>query len=294
VRIGVLSPVKQPGALPMIVKRLGDLGFVEGKNLTVELRSSDGVVERFTPLARELVQANCDLIISYGSHQSARALMQATASIPIVILAINYEPVAAGVVASLRRPGGNVTGIYVPTLLLAAKRLQLLREVLPKAKRILFLGDVFTSNELEATRAAASRLDMEVVAAKFVSQPYDIAAALERGRAAGVDALVLPASPVFYVERARVERLVARTRLPTIVAAPAYIDIGFMSYGVDAPQAFGRAAGIAASILKGANPGEIAVEQAAVYEIVVNLKVARAIDLRIPQSVLLQATRVIE
>jgi len=293
-RIGVLTPIKRVGpALPAILKRLGELGFVDGKNLSVEILSADGVAGRFPELARELVQARCDLIIAYGAEQGAKALMQVTASVPIVFLALDYDPLGAGIVRSLGRPGGNVTGIYVPNLMLAAKRLELLRETLPGAKRIFALVDSYSTEQLKVTLVAAAQLGIEIVTASFTAPPYDFEAAFEKGRAAGVVALVLFTSPVFFEQRARISQMVSIRRLPAIAAFPG-VDSGLMSYGVNGAKAFERVGDIAASILKGTNPGSIAVEQAAVFEFVVNLKVAKSLGVRIPQSVLLRADRVIE
>lgn len=197
VKVGVLAPLKRPGALPAVLNRLGQLGFVEGKNLSVELRSTDGVTERTLPLARELVQAKCDLIIAYGFEQGARALMQASASVPIVILALDYDPLEAGIVRNLGRPGGNVTGMYVPNVMLAAKRLEFLRETLPGAKRVLALVDSHSAGQLKAAQTAAAQLGMEIVTAPFTAPPYDFEAAFEKGRAARAEALLLFISPVF-------------------------------------------------------------------------------------------------
>ena len=293
VKIGILTAVKRPGAFPAILKRLGQLGFVEGKNLSVELRSTDGVEDRALPLARELVQAKCDLIIAYRFEQGARALMQASASVPIVILALDYDPLEAGIVRSLGRPGGNVTGMYVPNAMLAAKRLELLRETLPGAKRVLALVDSYSARQLEVAQTAAAQLGMEIVTAPFTAPPYDFEAAFEKGRAARVEALLLFISPVFFEQRARISQLVGTRRLPAMTTTTG-IDNGLMSYGVNTSRTFERAGDIAASILKGANPGDIAIEQAAIFEFVVNLKVAKELGLKIPQSVLLRADRVIE
>ncbi len=218
--------------------------------------------------------------------------MQATASIPIVILALDYDPLEAGIVRSLGRPGGNVTGMYNPNVMLAAKRLELLRETLPGAKRVLALVDSYSAGQLKVAQTAAAQLGMEIVTAPFAAPPYDFEAAFEKGRAARVEALLLFISPVLFEQRARISQLVGTRRLPAM--APLSIDNFLMSYGVSASRAFERAGDIAASILKGANPGDLAIEQAAVFELVVNLKVAKELGLKITQSVLLRADRVIE
>lgn len=295
VRIGVLTPVQRPRALPAILKRLAELGFAEGKNLTVDLRSTDGVKDRFPSLARELLQAKCDLIIAYGTEHAAWALIQSKANVPIVILALDYDPVREGIVSSLRRPGKNVTGMYLPQSELTAKRLELLREVLPKAKRILVLADPYTTAQLDAVREAAGRLRVELVVQTFAAPPYDFDAAFASGRKAGVEALLLPTSPVFFEQRARIAELAIAGRLPSIGTTTEWTKAGILlNYGLDSGRAFARAGDIAASILKGGNPGEIPVEQANVYEVAVNLKTAKALGITIPRSVLLRAEEIIE
>jgi putative ABC transport system substrate-binding protein len=127
--------------IPAVLKRLGELGYVEGKDLTIEYRSADGVSERYPSLACELIQLKCDLIFAVGAEHPARALLDAKTTIPVAILAHDYEPVAAGIVANLRRPGANITGIYVPEPAMAAKRLELLHEIVPRVKRFLVLAD---------------------------------------------------------------------------------------------------------------------------------------------------------
>jgi len=294
-RIGVLSPVQRPRALPAILKRLAELGFVEGKNLTVELRSTDGVKERFASLARELLGAKCDLIIAYGTEHAAWALIESKANVPIVILALDYDPVREGVVSSLRRPGKNVTGMYVPQPELMAKRLELLLEVLPRATRILVLADPYTTAQLDAARDAAGRLRVELVVLTFAALPYDFDSAFEKGRRAGVEALLLPTSPVFFEHRAKIAELALASRLPSMVTNIEWLRAGFLvSYGLDSGRAFARAGDIAARILKGGHPGEIPVEQSNVYEVALNLKTAKALGITIPRLVLLRAEEIIE
>ena len=294
-RIGVLTPVQRPAALPSVLKRLGDLGFVEGRNLTVVLRSTQGATEKFSPLARELIQAKPDLLIAYGAEPAAQALIQSTAVIPIVFLAIDYDPIEAGIVSSLSRPGKNVTGIYLPTPELVMKRLELLREILPRLSRILVLSDPYTNSQLKALRVAAERMRIEIVEAGFTTPPYDFQPGFENGRKARVEALFLPSSPVFFDQRAAIADLASANRLPSIVATPGWTRSGFLvSYGPDSSKVFVRAGDITASILKGRKPGEIPVEQVNVYDMAINLKVAKTLGLTIPDTVRLRADLVIE
>jgi putative ABC transport system substrate-binding protein len=295
VRIGVLAPRQNSIYLPAVLKRLGELGYVEGKNLIVDFRSADGVAERFPSLARDLIRAKNDLIIALGSEHSARALLAAKADVPVVILATEYDPVKAGFVSSLRRPGGNVTGMVLLQPEIATKRLQVVREIVPKAKRILALADRFSTEQLEAVRQAAERLSVEIVVEIFASLPYDLESAFAKGRAARVGAVVAAASPAILDHRTRIAELALKQRLPSVGGNALYTEAGFLiSYGVNPAKAFIRAGDIAASILKGAKPGDIPVEQPTEFEFVVNLKTAKALGISIPQSILLRANRVIE
>ena len=294
VRVGALGPRQGSLLLPPVLKRLGELGYVEGKNLTVEYRSADGVAERFPSLARELIQAKCDLIFSLGTEQSARALLDEKSDIPVVILAMDFDPVKAGIVASYRRPGGNITGMYVSQSELAAKRLELLRELVPKAKRFLVLADFFSKQQIDSVRQAAEKLRVDIVIETIAGPALDFESAFASGRAAGIEALIVLLSPVFFDQRARIFELAMKYRLPSAGFPPMFAEAGFLiSYGVN-PEAFGRAGEIAWNILNGARPSELAVEQPTQFDLVINLKTAKALGISIPGSIMMRADRVIE
>ena len=295
VRIGILAPRQDSIYLPAVLKRLGELGYVEGQNLIVDFRSADGVAERFPSLARELIRAKSDLIIAHGPEHSARALLNAKVDVPVVILAVTYDPVKAGIIANLRRPGGNVTGMVLLQPAIAAKRLQLLREIVPKVKRFLVLTDRFTAEQLESVRLAAEQMRVEIVAETFASLPYDLESAFAKGRAAGTEAVVLLGSSAFFDQRTKIFELTRKHQLPSIGIQAGYSEVGhLMSYDVNPATAFVRAGDIAASILKGTKPGDIPVEQPTEFEFVVNMKTAKALGISIPQAILLRANRVIE
>lgn len=295
VRIGVLGPRQRPIILPPVLRRLGELGYVEGKNLIVEFRSADGVVERFPSLARELIQAKCDLIFALGTEDSARALLEAKAGVPVVIVAITYDPVETGIVSSLRRPGGTVTGVTLSGPAAAAKRLEILREIVPKAKRLFVLDDPYSKAQLEAVREAAKILRVEIVVETFAALPYDFESAFAKGRAAGIEAVSVLDSPVFLDQREKIAELVIKHRLVSVGAHVFFAEAGLLiSYSADLAKIFARAGDIAASILKGAKPGDIPVEQPREFEFVVNLKTAKALGISIPLSIMLSANRVIE
>jgi putative ABC transport system substrate-binding protein len=295
VRIGVLAPRQRPIFLPPFLKRLGELGYVEGKNLTVEFRSADGVVERFPSLARELIQAKCDLFIALGTEHPARALLEAKAGIPVVIVAITYDPVKAGVVSNLRQPGGIVTGVSLSAPAAAAKRLEILREIVPNAKRLLVLVDSQSEPQLEAVREAAKKLRVEIVVETLAALPYDFESAFAKGRAAGIEAVSVLDSPVFLDQRTKIAELAIKHRLVSVSAHVFFAEAGLLiSYGANLAKIFARAGDIAASILKGAKPGDIPVEQPTDFEFVVNMKTAKALGISILPSILFRADRLIQ
>jgi ABC-type uncharacterized transport system substrate-binding protein len=295
VRIGLLTLRLPSLFFPAILKRLSELGYVEGKTMLVEYRSAQGVAERLPPLARELIQAKCDLIFALGPEGAARAVLEARAGIPVVILAVNYDPVKAGIVSNLARPGGNVTGMFVSAPVLAAKHLQLMREMVPKGKRFLVLADPFTDEQVEALRRAAEQLRVEIVVETFAKPPYDLGSAFAKGRAAKVDGVISATSPVFADRRADIAELAIKHRLPLAGGFTSFAEAGYLfSYGVKPDKAFIRAGDMAASILKGAKPGDIGVEQPTEFELVVNLKTAKALGIKIPQSIAVRADRAIK
>ena len=295
VRIGALSPRRDSIILPPALKRLADLGYVEGKNLELLHRSADGVPARFPQLARELIDAKCDLIFALGAEAAARALVDANTRIPVVLMATDYDPIKSGIVPGLRNPGGTVTGVIAPVLELSAKRLEIMHEILPKANRYLVLSDSFSRDQLDATVAAARAFRVEIVGESFGATPYDLDGAFARGSAARADALIVLVSPVFLDQRGRIFDLAMKHRLPVLSGSSTYGDQGvLMSYSPDFARHWARAGDIAASILGGAKPGDIALEKPTHFELAINLKTAKALGIKIPQSVLLRANRLIE
>lgn len=294
VRIGVLAPVANSRFVPPALKRLKELGYVEGKNLVIDYRSSEGVPERYPALARELIRAKSDLILAIGSERSVRALLEAKAVAPVVIVATTYDPVKAGIISSLRRPGGNITGMFFPIFELAAKHMELMREIVPKAKRYLVLADPFTDSQLEVVRKAAEQLRVEIVVERFEALPYDFDSAFVKGKAAGTDAVIVLDSTAWGPMR-KIAELAAKHRLPSVVNVQHIGEPEFLiGYGANFNTAFVRLGDIMASILKGVKPADIPLEQPTQFELVVNQKTAKALGIKIPASIMLRATRVIE
>jgi len=295
VRLGVLGPRKNSVLLPSAVRRLAELGYTEGKNLVIEYRSAEGVATRFPSLARELITANCDLIFAVGTVEAAKALVNAKAKVPVVFLANDYDPVQAGIISNMRRPGGNITGVFISTVEISAKRVEIMQEFIPKMKRLLVLGDNFTDHQLEAVRHAAKSGHIEIIFERFEARPYKLDAALANGRAAGAEAVFVLTSPVLFDQRKDLGDAIVKHRFPAVAGAPSWGEQAYLfSYGADYVKAFARAGDMAANILRGAKPGDIPVEQATAFECVVNLKVARSLGIKVPPTVLARANRLIQ
>jgi putative ABC transport system substrate-binding protein len=296
VRIGFLGPrsLAESFYSGPIVRRLADLGYREGAGMVLEYRATGGFADRYPKMARELVNLKCDLIFAVGPEVAVRALRDASSSIPVVFLAIDFDPLETRVVKSLGRPEANITGVYVPQGELAAKRLDIMREVLPSARRFLVLSDEFTRDQLATLRKRAEASGMKLIVAEFSKQPYDFAGAFETGRKEKAEALIGLASGVFAANLATLSALLAQNRLPSAGTSGAMADGGFLlSYGPNVPKITGRVAELGVRILKGAKPAEIPVEQADEFVLVVNAKVAKALGVKIPESVMARATRII-
>ena len=295
-RVGYLAPRQRSVFLPGILKRLADRGFVEGKNLSVEYRSADGDISRFPQLARELIDAKCDLIFAVGTEHPAVALRSSATRIPIVLVAVTYDPSKAGIVANLGRPGGSITGVYTPVLDLAAKQLELLHQTLPTARRFLVLADSQNKEQLDVVRRAAARLRVQLIEEVYeVPPPYPLHSTFARAKSAGAQAVVALDSASFFDQRQRLSQLAITHRLPTVVNVHYLDQTGFLlGYGADFATAFARAGDIAAAILGGANPGEIPLEQPGEFVLIANLGAAKELGISIPASVLARANRVLE
>jgi ABC-type uncharacterized transport system substrate-binding protein len=279
-------------------RALHERGYAQGRNLEIDFRVADGRVERLPALARELVALDPDVIVT-GPTPAARAAREATATIPIVAVAMQ-DPVGDRLVASLARPGGNLTGLTFLGPELAPKCLSLLKEAVPGATRIAVLWHPGSIGE-ETAKALFERTEDAVRTLGVQLQPVALrdSGDLERGYAAmtreRANALLLFPSPVLFTARRRVAALAAAHRLPSIGNAREYADLGcLLSYGASIAELYRRGAGYVDRILKGAKPGELPIEQPTQFELVINLKTAKALGLTIPQPLLLRADEVIE
>jgi putative ABC transport system substrate-binding protein len=296
-RLGMLSPgAPTPSGMydarRDLVEVLREVGYVEGQNLAVEQRYANGR-ERLPALAAELVQRRVDVVVAF-SPVAFRAAQEATKTIPIVILFAGSDPVELGLVLSLARPGGNVTGVVLGSML-AGKRLELLKEAVPRATRIAMLaaGESSGRDQVKEAEQAAALLGVRLVVVEAKGRDYQRAFATMRGERA--DALFVGASPILNADRGQIIELAARYRLPAIYQWTEHVeDGGLMAYGANLRRAIRRVATYVDRIFKGANPAELPVEQAPDLTLALNLKTAKALGLTIPQSLLLRADQVIE
>jgi ABC-type uncharacterized transport system substrate-binding protein len=298
-RIGLLSyAASGPASVARwaaLRARLRELGYVEGQNVSFEFRWGDGQVGRLRGLAVELVDAKVDILVTAGS-EAALAAKQVTSSIPIV-MATGGDPVEMGLAASLGRPGGNVTGVISLIAQLTVKRLELLKQLIPRAARVAILRDPHNRSSalsLRAAESAAKSLGI-VVQGVSVQDPGELDAAFVAMKRARTDAIILGENTLFIAQRRRIADLAIMHRLPMMCTAKEYAQAGgLLSYGTDYPDLFRRAAMYVDKILKGAKAADLPVEQPTTFELVINLKTAKAMGLTIPPSVLGRADEIIQ
>jgi putative ABC transport system substrate-binding protein len=275
------------------VQRLHELGWIEGRTVAIQYRWAEGRAERLAEIAAEFVRLKVDVIVTGGN--AAVAAKQASSVVPIVFALVD-DPVGSGLVASLARPGGNVTGLSMQSTDLAGKRLALLREVVPGLRRLAIMANVeypATVQEMGEIQAAAGTLGLDVPTFE-IRRAEDIAPAFEalKGRA---EALYVVGDALVFTHRVRINTLALAARLPTILFLREYVEAGgLMSYGPNFPDLFRRAADYVDKILRGAKPGDIPVEQPTKFDLIMNLTTAKALGLSIPESFLVRADGVIE
>jgi len=275
------------------VAHLRELGWIENRNIAIEYRWSEGRTERYAEIAAEFVRLKVDVIVTVGS--AVPTVVQVTAAIPIVF-AVAIDPVGNGLVASLAKPGGNVTGLSLQAAHLAGKRLELLREVVPQLRRLAIIFNVGNAQpvlEMRETEAAARTLGIEVVPLE-IGRVADFSPAFQALKA-NADALYVAIDQLMVANLMRILTLALGARLPTIFSTRDFVrGGGFMSYGPSYTERFGRAADYVDKILRGAKPGDIPVEQPTKFELVVNLITAQALGLEVPPTLLARADEVIE
>lgn len=289
--LGAATPVAWMEWVAALVQRLHELNWIEGHTVTIEYRWAEGRSERYTEIANEFVRLKVDVIVTVGS--AVLPAMHATSTIPIVF-AIAVDPVGSGMVASLARPGGNVTGLSVQSVDLAGKRLELLRELLPDLHRIAVIANASYSAsvlEIGEVQKAARNLGIDVLQ---IRRAEDIAPAFE-SRKSRAQALYVCGDSLVNANHARINTLALGARLPTMHPFRDFLAAGgFMSYGAHSADLFRRAGDFVDKILKGAKPADLPVEQPTKFELVINLTTAKALGLTVPQTLLARADEVIE
>ena len=275
------------------VVRMRELGWIEGSTIAIEYRWSEGRTERVVEVATEFVRRKVDIIVSYGS--AIPSLMQATSTIPIVF-AIGIDPVGAGLVASLGRPGGNVTGVSSQQTDLAGKRLDLLREIVPDLRHLVIMANVANPQaalEMGEVQAAARRLGLEITPL-VIRQAEDIATGFAALKSKA-GALYVVQDSLIVANRTQIITFALSKGLPMIITARDFVQAGaLISYGPSYPALFRRAAEYVDRILRGTKPGDIPVEQPTKFDLVINLTTAKALGLTVPPSLLARADEVIE
>ena len=297
VKVGMLVPRSMAESIyaSNVVRHLSQLGYRQDAGMVLEYRSADGFADRYPKLARELIEANCDLIFAIGDVNPARVLRDVRTAVPVIFIAVDYDPLAKGIVPSLRQPAGNITGVYVPAIELAAKRIEILQEVVPGAKRFLMLADTFSKDQISAAQNAAQRAGVALTTVAFSTLPYDFNGAFDTGRKADVRGVVTLASPVFAANRVVLSRLALQHQLPSIGSAMQHVNAGFLvSFGADDAKVAQQAANMGSKVLKGAKPSDIPVEQANEFLLAINITTARELGIKIPETVRARATRIVQ
>jgi ABC-type uncharacterized transport system substrate-binding protein len=295
VRVGVATI--QTRTAPMwrsFDQRLHELGYAEGRNLAVEFIDLTGTSDQVEAM-KELVRRGVNVIIASGTENALTSAVAASSSVPIVMIAIDYDPLAKGYVASLARPGRNVTGIYFQQVELGMKRLQIIKDTIPGIQAAIVFWDAASADQWKVMQDAGTRLGLELVGIELREQPYDYERALGQVAADRRGALVVMTSAVFFFDRKRLANFVLQHRLPAMFALREWVESGgLMSYGPSITELYRRAADYVDRIARGAKPAELPVEQPTKFELVINLKTAKTLGLDVPLHLQQLADEVIE
>jgi putative tryptophan/tyrosine transport system substrate-binding protein len=278
--------------IPSVRKGLSDLGYIDGRNIKIEHRTAQGRLDQLPRLAGELVQLGARVIV-VGTGPAAHAAKQASSTVPIVVALYDYDPVASGLIDSFSRPGGTVTGIFSRQSELVGKRVELLKEALPNVSRVAVFWDANSRRQLEELEPAARVLGLQLEPIELHA-PYDFTGAFKAAKKMHAGAVMVLFSPAFIQQRTRVAKLALENKLPTIYQDSFEVVAGgLISYGSSASELLQRTAYYIDRLLKGEKAGDLPVEQASNFKLVVNLKTAKALGLNIPESILLRADEVI-
>ena len=297
-RLGVLSTsaaVFKDEHWIAFFRRLGELGLVEGRNLTIERRYPDNRLDQLPAAAAELAKRKCDVFFGGAAEATLAALTEASRETPIVIVAVDFDPVATGDVASLGRTGGRITGVTAMQSTMPAKRLEILKEMLPGMRKVVVFTNGQTSEQLSVTQGTSRRLGLELEVVDFKDPPFDYPAGFAAATRAKADALFVLGSGLWVPARRALVEFALKARMPSVFHHSGWTEAGgLMSYGFSFPAIWRRGAEMVAAILRGAKPAQMPMEQPTAFELAINMKTAKTLGLRIPQSVLLRADRVFE
>jgi ABC-type uncharacterized transport system substrate-binding protein len=288
IRLGFLGPTRNnPPAIAQYQAfhtQLGEFGFREGPNLIIEYQGVDDPRGPFV-VAAELMRSHPDLIVAIGPEASLQAVVGASGFIPVVMIAVNFDPVARGYVSSLARPGGNITGLVFQQLELAQKQVELLTQAFPERTRLVMLFDGQSADQFAAAEQAAKALNLQVQALRLENPPYNVDAAFRDAASGKAQMVLVLSSPFFLPHQARNIESANTLRLPSMFIVKHWAEAGgLMAYGADFLLMYRRAADYVARILKGAKPSELSIEQASKFELVINLKTAKALGLDMAPS----------
>jgi len=294
-RIGIISVNPRTSPIWMaFLQRLRELGHVEGQNLTAEFVLG-GAPDTYYEGMKELVRRNADLLIATGNEIALKSALAATNSLPIVMVAIDYDPLARGYVTNLARPSGNVTGVFFQQIELSMKRLELIKEAFPELQIATVLWDQTTADQWRAIQSAAAVLGIPIAGVELIEQPYNYERALSQTLLDNRRPLYIAVSGLFFHDRVRLANFALQRRAPSVFGNREFVEAGgLLSYGPSNIALFRRAAEYADRIARGAKPADLPIEQPTKFEVIVNLKTARSLGISVPTSILLRADEVIE
>jgi putative ABC transport system substrate-binding protein len=288
------ASLKEPYSIAF-TRRLAELGFVEGRNLMIDRRHGDNRVENLPKLAEAMTKNRYNALFTGGPEATLTAATHASRDAPIVVIAVDFDPVSTGDVASLARPGGRVTGVSAQQSALSSKRLELLKEMLPKASKVGVLANEQTHGQLLVVQGTARRMGIGLHVVDLKRPPFDLPAAFSMIVRERCDALMVLGSALLVPVRREVTQLALKSKLPATFHQAQWVELGgLMSYGFNFVSMWRRGAEMVAAVLRGAKPAETPMEVPATFELAVNLTTARALSVPIPQVMLVRADRVIE
>jgi putative tryptophan/tyrosine transport system substrate-binding protein len=293
-RIGIVTINQTGPAYAAFDQRLRELGYIEGQNLVTDYLNPERYPEGDPGVIKELVRRKVDIIVA-PYESTVAAAIAASDTVPVVTIAVHYDPVAVGYAKSLARPGGRVTGLYLQNIELASKRLQIMKDALPSFEAATMLWDARSEYQWKATSSAAASVGLRLAGVELQKQPYDYEGALASVPPDHRRALIIPISPVFYRDRERLAQFGNQHRIASIGPSREFTDAGcLLSFGVDNSAMFRRVAEYVDRIARGAKPADLPIEQPTKFDLVINLKTAKALGLTVPHNLLVLADEVIE